>query len=77
MYGRGNIRVLEGVAPIKVWFVGRVSRMLKKSSICWMQYRDPIDFMECPSNMKIGSCRHQLGTDNKWTCDLIQPLFSI
>jgi hypothetical protein len=68
---------LEGVAPIKVWFVGRVYRMLQKFGIRWMEYGDPIDSMECPSNMTIGLCQHQVGTDNKWTCDLIQLLFSI
>ena len=22
----------------------------------WVEYRDPIDFMDCPSNMEIGLC---------------------
>ena len=25
----------------------------------WLEYRDPIDLMDHPSNMKIGSCWYQ------------------
>ena len=36
----------------------------------WMEYRDPIDLMDCPSNMKIGLCWYHKRTNNKWTYDL-------
>ena len=36
-----------------------------------MEYKDPIDMMDHPSNMEIGLCWYQKGTNNKWTFDLI------
>ena len=44
------------LAPIKVWFVGRVYRMRRKFGNRWVEYRDPIDLMDHPSNMEIGLC---------------------
>ena len=37
-------------------------------------YRDPIDLMDCPSNMKISLCCYKKGTNNKWTQNLIAHL---
>ena len=51
------------LVPIKVWFVGRVYRMCKKSGIRWAEYKDVIDFMNCSSNMEIGFCWYQKGTN--------------
>ena len=35
-----------------------------------MKCKDPIDLMDCPSNMEIGLCWHQSGPNNKWTYNL-------
>ena len=35
-----------------------------------MEYRDPVDLMDLPSNMKIGLCWYRKGIDNKWTYNL-------
>ena len=35
-----------------------------------MEYRNPINLMDNPSNMKIGLCWYQKGTNNKLTYDL-------
>ena len=43
----------ETKAPIQVWFVGRVYKMHDFFSNFWMEYRDPIDLMNHPSNMEI------------------------
>ena len=45
---------MEGAASMKVWFVGRVYRMRRISSIHLVDYRDLINLMDHPSNMKIG-----------------------
>ena len=39
-----------------------------------MEYRDPIDLMDCPSNMEIGLFWNQKGPNNNWTYDLIDHL---
>ena len=44
------------LAPIKVWVVGRVYKMHSKFANHWMEYRDPFDLMDRPSNMEIGLC---------------------
>ena len=36
----------------------------------WMEYRDPIDLMNYISNIEIGLCWYQKGTNKKWTYDL-------
>ena len=40
----------------------------------WMEYRDPIDLMDRPSNVEIGLCWYQKGANKKWTYDLIDHL---
>ena len=44
--------------------------MHRKFGNCWVEYRDPIDLMDHPSNMRIGLCWYKKGTTNKWTYDL-------
>ena len=41
--------------------------MCRKFGNCWMGYRDPIDLMDCPSNMEIDLHGYQKGANNKWT----------
>jgi hypothetical protein len=48
--------------------------MRRKFGTCWMWYRDPIDFMDRPSNMEIGLHWYQKGTNNKWTSNLTYHL---
>ena len=52
------------LAPIEVWCVERGYTMHRKLGDCWVQYRDPIDMMDCPSNMEIGLRGYQQGTNN-------------
>ena len=40
--------------PINVWFVGWVYKMHRNFGNYWVEYRDPIDLMDCPSNKDIG-----------------------
>ena len=40
----------------------------------WVEYRDPIDLMDCSSNMEIGLPWYQKGTDNNQTDDLMGHL---
>ena len=47
---------LNKLAPINAWFVGRVYRICRKFVNYWVEYRDPIDLMDCSSNMEIGLC---------------------
>ena len=35
--------------------------MCKKLDNHWVEYKDPIDFMDHPSNMQIGLCWYQKG----------------
>ena len=42
------------LAPIRVWFVGRAYRLHKEIENLWVEYRDPIDLMDLPSNLEIG-----------------------
>ena len=42
------------LAPLKVWFAGRVYKMHRKINNCWVEYMNPIDLMDHPSNMEIG-----------------------
>ena len=62
------------LAPIKGWFVGRVSRMHIKFGNYRVDYKNPIDWMDRPSNMEIGLCWYQNETNNKWTCVLTNLL---
>ena len=62
------------LALIKDWFVGRVYRMHREFGNCWVEYKDPIDLMDHPSNMRIGLCWYKKGTTNKWTYDLTNYL---
>jgi hypothetical protein len=39
-----------------------------------VEYRDPIDLKDCPSNMEIGLCWYLKVTNNKWTHKLIYHL---
>ena len=43
--------------------------MHTKFSSHWVEYRDSIDLMSRPSNMKVGLCWYKKGTNNKWTYD--------
>ena len=40
-------------ASFKVWFVGMVYRMHRKFGNHWVEYMDPIDLMDHPSNTEI------------------------
>ena len=62
------------IAPMKVWFVERVYKMRRKFVNCWVEYKDPIVLMDHSSNMEIGLCWYQKGTNNKWIYDLTNPL---
>ena len=42
------------LAPIKVWFVGKVYRMHRNFGNRWVEYRDPTTLMDQRSNMEIG-----------------------
>jgi hypothetical protein len=42
----------------------------------WVEYRDPVDLMDHPSNMEIGLSWFQKGTNNKWTHDLMDHLMA-
>ena len=44
--------------------------MFRKFGNHWVEYRDPIDLMECSSTMEIGLCWYQKGANSKWTYDL-------
>ena len=48
--------------------------MRRKFGNRWVEYRDPIDLMDRPSNVEIGLCWYQKGANNKWTYDLIDHL---
>ena len=48
--------------------------MHRKFGNCWLEYRDPVESMDPPSNMKIGLCWYQMGTDNKLTYEVISHL---
>ena len=48
--------------------------MHKKIGKFWVEYRDSIDLMDCPSNMEFGYVGYQNGTNNKWTYDLTDHL---
>ena len=48
--------------------------MCRKFGNQWVEYRDPIGLIDRPSNMEIGFCWYQKGTDNKWTYNLTDHL---
>ena len=43
---------------------------------CRVEYRDPTDLMDRPSNMEIGLSWFQKGTNNKWTYNLMDHLMA-
>ena len=51
-----KLKLNKDKIPIMVWCVGRAYKMLKKFDNRWVEYRDPIDLMDHPSNMEIGLC---------------------
>ena len=72
MKGKFRTRInlkLEGVEnlvdpksiPIKVWFVGKVCKMRKKTWYLLVECMDTIDLVDCSSNMHIGLCWYQEG----------------
>ena len=48
--------------------------MHRKFDNCWVDCRDPIGLMDCPSNVQIGLCWYQRGTNNRHTYDYIDHL---
>ena len=48
--------------------------MCSKLGSALVEYMDPIDLMDCPSTMEIGSCWYQKGANNKWTYGLADHL---
>ena len=51
--------------------------MRKQIDNCWVEYRDSIDLMDCPSDMEIGLCWYKNGTKNKWTNHFLVDLETI
>ena len=47
--------------------------MCKKFGNLWLEYRDPIELMDHPSNMRLACVGVGNGTNNKSTCNLITP----
>ena len=67
--------------PNKLGFVcwehfGGFVRCVENSINHRVEYRDPIDFVDHPSNMKIGLSWFQKGTNNKWTYNLMDHLMA-
>ena len=54
--------------------MGGFYRTRRKFGNCWVEYRDLIDLMDCPSNIEIGLCWYQKGTNNNWSYDLTDRL---
>ena len=48
--------------------------MCRKLGNHWVEYMDPIDFMDRPSNMEIGLWWYKKGANKKWTYDLTDHL---
>ena len=49
------------IVVVKVWFVGTAYTTREKYGNRWVEYRDPIDLMNHPSNMNNDLCWHQKG----------------
>ena len=49
----------KNLAPIKVWFVGRIYKMHRKFDDYCVELRDPTNLMDHPSNMEIVLCWYQ------------------
>lgn len=62
-----KIVIDQKLAPNKFWFVGRIFMMRRKSANCWVEYTCPIGLMYHTSNMEIGLCWYNKGTNKKWT----------
>ena len=57
----------------------KLQRMLEKLQLlityCTLwSIKNPIDLMDCPSNMEIGLCWYKKETNNKWTYNLTDQL---
>ena len=48
--------------------------MWRKIGNRWVEHRDPINLMDCSSNMEIGLCWCRKETNNKWTYNHIDHL---
>ena len=48
--------------------------MHRKIGNCWVEYNDPIDLMDCASNMEIGLCWYQKEPTIKWTYNVMDHL---
>ena len=48
--------------------------MSRNLVIEWVEHRNPIDLMDCTSNMEIGLHWYKKGINNKWTRDLTNHL---
>ena len=56
-------------APTKIWFLGRVYKMRRKITNCWVEYRDPIGLLDRPNNVEVGLSWYQKSAGLKWSYD--------
>lgn len=61
------------LAPIKVCFAGRDYMMCENFGNYWVEYRDPVDLMDRPSNMDISLWWYKRG-QQQVTYDLTNQL---
>ena len=55
----GEKRKLAKTLSTKTWYLGRFYRMRRKIGNSWIEYQQPIDLLDRPSNMEIGLCWYQ------------------
>lgn len=48
--------------------------MHEKFDNCWVEYRDPVDSVDCPSNIEFGLCWYQKAVNKKQTYNLSDHL---
>ena len=48
--------------------------MRRKFANRWVEYREPVDLLDRPSHMEIGSCWYQKDHGSLWTYDLIDHI---
>jgi hypothetical protein len=68
-----NVVDQKKLVIVKICFAGRAYMMRGKFGNYWVEYRDPVDLMDHPPNMKIGLCWYHKG-QQQVTYDLINQL---
>ena len=65
---------LAKILTTKIWYLGTLFGVRRKIDNRWIEYRQPIDLLDQPPNLKIGLYHYQIKNESMWTHDLTNCL---